>query len=167
MKAWQHWVGPLGRRGTKLGSPSVLATEPNEWMDRFRELAIGSDWHFTCLHVYAPDADLLPDLIGHFYYKFGKMIWVTAFGCRHDPARPVKYPKSPCGDQAHVSRTIREMVDFFERDGRVAAYAYPDRNEYCDICAAVDEGEKKLTKSGQAYLDAISRYSSRNRTRER
>ncbi|KAG6211555.1 hypothetical protein E4U35_002348 [Claviceps purpurea] len=49
------------------------------------------------------------------------------------------------------------MVDYFEADTRVAASAYPDLNEHCAPCAAIDENKHTLTESSQTYLDAISK----------
>ncbi|KAG6127919.1 hypothetical protein E4U38_005997 [Claviceps purpurea] len=79
---------------------------------------------------------------------------------RVHPAEPAETPlwtKWPgAGTKKYVNRLIRDTVDYFEADTHVAASAYPDLDEHCAPCAAIDENKHTLTESGQTYLDAIS-----------
>ncbi|KAG5943405.1 hypothetical protein E4U59_000450 [Claviceps monticola] len=137
---WKHYIAELGKRETSLGAPAVMASSDERWLNEFLHMKLEWDWAFTAIHIYEP------------------VIWVTEIGCRHDPARSVESTSSPCEDQAYVNRLIRDMVDYFEAETCVAAYAYPDLNEHCALCAAIDENKHTLTESGQTYSDAISKY---------
>lgn len=50
-----------------------------------------------------------------------------------------------------------DIVDLFESDDRVYAYAYTDGNGLGTVWPPTNDGQ--LTESGQTYLDAISKYS--------
>ncbi|KAG5976143.1 hypothetical protein E4U55_007484 [Claviceps digitariae] len=159
LKFWKIQNSSFGKRGSYLASPSVLATERDWWLYQFRITRIYWDWQMTAVHIYEPDITAVKRRIEHYWYFYGKMIWVTEFGCRHDSSRPVKFPVSPCTDQDYVNRLIQDMVDFFEADERVAAYAYPDHNEYCELCDPLDKNGTALSPAGKAYLEAIVKYS--------
>ncbi|KAG5940740.1 hypothetical protein E4U60_000315 [Claviceps pazoutovae] len=155
---WKHYLAELGKKGTSLGAPAVMASSDEWWLNEFRHMKLECDWAFTAIHIYEPDLDAVKHHIDRYFFWYAKAIWVTEFGCRHDPARSFEFTGSPCEDQAYVNRLIRDMVDYFEADIRVAAYAYPDLNEHCALCAAIDEHNHTLIESGQTYLDAISKY---------
>jgi hypothetical protein len=53
------------------------------------------------------------------YASYGKPIWVTEFACVDDVNGFV-----PCTDQGEINSFINDIVDLFESDSRVAAYAY-------------------------------------------
>ncbi|KAG6079246.1 hypothetical protein E4U31_003744 [Claviceps sp. LM219 group G6] len=157
-KLWKHHLAELGKKGTSLGTPAVIASSDDRWLNEFRHMKLEWDWAFTAIHIYEPNLDAVKHHIDRYFFWYVKVIWVTEFGCRHDPARFVEFTGSPCEDQAYVNRLIRDMVDYFEAETRVAAYAYPDLNENCALCTAIDENKHTLTESGQTYLDAISKY---------
>ncbi|KAG6015093.1 hypothetical protein E4U54_004246 [Claviceps lovelessii] len=161
-RLWRHQLARLRRRGTRMGSPTVLATQLDWWLVRYWQWA---DWQMTSIHIFEPDVAAFKKHIDHYWYWYGKQIWITEFGCRHDPAREVEFPRSPCNDQRYVNRLIRDLVQYFEDDDRIAAYAYPEENEWCELCAALDENEMSLTPAGDAYLRAIMPYSSVGRGR--
>ncbi|KAG6029719.1 hypothetical protein E4U40_000386 [Claviceps sp. LM458 group G5] len=157
-QSWRQYLAELGKKGTSLGTPAVMASSDDWWLRNFRQMQLEWDWAFTAIHIYEPDLDAVKNHIDRYFFWYVKVIWVTEFGCRHDPARSIEFTGSPCEDQAYVNRLIRDMVDYFEAETHVAAYAYPDLNENCALCAAIDENKHTLTESGQTYLDAISKY---------
>lgn len=64
---------------------------------------------------------------------------------------------TPCTDQNEINSFIMDIVDLFESDDRVYAYAYTDGNGLGTVWPPTKDGQ--LTESGQTYLDAISKYS--------
>jgi hypothetical protein len=62
----------------------------------------------------------------------------------------------PCTDQGEINNYISQIVDLFEADSRVYAYAYSDGEGLGDVWPMTQNG--KLSASGQAYLSAISKY---------
>ncbi|KAG6001070.1 hypothetical protein E4U21_004713 [Claviceps maximensis] len=158
LRLWEVQMAPLGRLGSMLASPSVLATDRDWWLAKFRRPPLSWDWQITAIHIYEPDLEGVKRRIFHYSYWYHKMIWVTEFGCRHDTSRSLQFHVSPCDDQEYVNRFIADVVEYFEADERVAAYAYPDRNEYCELCVPIDQNATALTPSGEAYLRAIIQY---------
>jgi hypothetical protein len=62
----------------------------------------------------------------------------------------------PCTDQGEINNYIAQIVDLFEADDRVHAYAYSDGEGLGDVWPTVKNGQ--LSASGQAYLNALKKY---------
>jgi hypothetical protein len=62
----------------------------------------------------------------------------------------------PCTDQGEIDSFISDIVDLFEADDRVYAYAYSDGEGLGSVWPTVQNGA--LSPSGKAYLNAISKY---------
>lgn len=94
---------------------------------------------------------IFPSLSSPDYNKYGKPLWVTEFACVDDSSSFI-----PCTDQGEINQYISDIVDLFESDSRVAAYAYSDGYGLGDVWPTTKNG--KLSASGEAYLAALSRH---------
>ena len=63
----------------------------------------------------------------------------------------------PCTDQGQINNHIQQVVDLFEQDERVYAYAYSNGWGLGDVWP-MWKSDGSLSESGQTYLNAISKY---------
>jgi hypothetical protein len=135
-----------------LASHSTIPEQAAEtWLKQFSE-QISTDFDFTAIHVNKNNMDgVKADLVSslnrptssaltrhskNHYASYGKPIWVTEFACVDGKlccsfSREPKFTHftdqngfTPCTDQGEINNYINQIVDLFESDGRVAAYAY-------------------------------------------
>ncbi|KXN81340.1 Alkali-sensitive linkage protein 1 [Leucoagaricus sp. SymC.cos] len=150
VKEWESLMGPLGRRGTKIGSPSMCKQADETWLKEFAG-KISTRWDFTAIHVNKNNLDGVKKDIDHYWNTYRKPIWVTEFACVND-----HNTFQPCTNQQHINTFIHQIVDYFEQDNRVFAYAYSNGEGLGDVWPMMHGG--KFSESGQTYLNAISKY---------
>lgn len=148
---WDSVVAPWKDKGSILLSPSMChQAAESGWLPPF-EAAISTPWDVTNIHINKNSMDGVKADIDHYYNTYGKPIWVTEFACVDDSTSFV-----PCTDQTEIDTFIADIVDLFEADSRVYAYAYSDGEGLGSVWPTVSNGA--LSASGQAYLSAISKY---------
>ncbi len=89
--------------------------------------------------------------LDYYWTTYGKPMWITEFACVDDANG-----FTPCTDQTQINTFINEIVDLFENDSRVYAYAYSTGEGLGDVWPLWSGSG--LTASGQTYLNAISKY---------
>lgn len=148
-QVWKDLVAPFGAAGSKLVSPSMCRQIDEEWLTPFQQA--GGNWDITNVHVNKNSLAGAKASIDYYYNKYGKPIWVTEFACVDDA-----HNFTPCSDPGQQVQFLNDVVDFFQNDPRVAAYA---------ISNGIGLGTWQLTDSsgglttvGNAYLNAIKKY---------
>ncbi|KAJ3471972.1 hypothetical protein NLG97_g11400 [Lecanicillium saksenae] len=91
--------------------------------------------------------------IDHYWNKYQKPIWVTEFACVKDSPS-----WEPCQDQGQINRFINDIVDLFEKNEHVMAYAYTDGNGLSQNWLPTNNDGSQLSESGRTYLNAIKKY---------
>ncbi|KAJ7928945.1 glycosyl hydrolase catalytic core-domain-containing protein [Mycena leptocephala] len=150
VQIWEQYIAPFKAKGTKLGSPSMCKQAAETWLKQFSE-QISTDFDFTAIHVNKNNMDGVKADLNH-YASYGKPIWVTEFACVDD-----SNGFTPCTDQGEINNYINQIVDLFESDGRVAAYAYSNGEGLGNVWPMTN-GNGDLTESGRTYINAISKY---------
>ncbi|KAK7757535.1 hypothetical protein SLS62_000550 [Diatrype stigma] len=150
---WNQLIAPWGDQGSLLGSPSMCLQKDESWLQQFNGQQLSRSWDFTAIHIYKPDMAGVQEDIDHYWNTYGKPIWVTEFGCVFDQDN-----FTPCSDQGQVSQWISDVVDLFENNEHVLAYAYTDGGGLGEVWPPTSSDGSSLSQSGQAYLDAISKY---------
>ncbi|KAF7312412.1 Glyco-hydro-cc domain-containing protein [Mycena indigotica] len=147
---WEQYIAPFKAKGTKLGSPSMCHQAAETWLKQFSK-QISTDWDFTNIHVNKNNMAGVRADLDH-YASYGKPIWVSEFACVDDSTG-----FEPCTDQGQINKFISDIVDLFESDGRVAAYAYSNGMGLGNVWP-MTTSSGALSASGKAYLAAISKY---------
>lgn len=150
---WNEMIAPWGEKGSLLGSPSMCTQKDETWLQQFRDESLARDWDFTAIHVYKPNMNGVQEDIDHYWETYGKPIWVTEFGCVYD-----QDGFTPCSDQGEINQWISDVVDLFENNDHVMAYAYTDGGGLGDAWLPTNEDGSELSESGRTYLEAISKY---------
>lgn len=150
---WNSMIVPKGNEGALLGSPSMCMQKDETWLKKFQSSGLARDWDFTAIHVYKPDMKGVQEDIDHYWNTYKKPIWVTEFGCVHDQDN-----FTPCSDQGEINNWIRNVVDLFEQNEHVMAYAYTDGGGLGTAWLPTVNNGQALSESGKTYLDAISKY---------
>ncbi|KAJ7801286.1 hypothetical protein B0H14DRAFT_3489802 [Mycena olivaceomarginata] len=117
MQIWEQYIAPFKEKGTKLGSPSMCKQAAETWLNQFSQ-QISTDWDFTTVHVNKNNMIGVKADLDH-YASYDKPLWVTEFACVDDVNG-----FTPCTDQEEINDYINQIVDLFQTDSRVAAYAY-------------------------------------------
>ncbi|TFK28195.1 hypothetical protein FA15DRAFT_91132 [Coprinopsis marcescibilis] len=147
---WETYIAPMRAKGAKVGSPSMCKQADETWLASFQKKA-KTPWDFTAIHINKNNMAGVRKDIEH-YAQYGKPIWVTEFACVND------YPNFvPCTNQAEINKFIYDVVDLFEKEPRVYAYAYSNGLGLGNVWPLTTK-DGKLSASGQTYLSAISRY---------
>lgn len=146
---WNSVIAPWAGKGSLLGSPSMCKQADETWLTPFKN-DISVQWDFTAIHVNKNNMAGVKLDIDHYWNTYGKPIWVTEFACVDDSNW------TPCTDQSEINTYINNIVDLFESDSRVYAYAYSDGLGLGSVWPTVSNGQ--LSQSGQTYLNAISKY---------
>lgn len=136
-QVWNEYVAPLGEKGSVLLSPSMCKQAAESgWLGPF-EQQITRTWDITNIHVNKNNMDGVRADIDHYWNTYGQRpIWVTEFACVNDVDG-----FTPCTDQAEIDQYIRDIVDLFENDSRVHAYAYSDGIGLGDAWPTVKNGQ--------------------------
>ncbi|KAJ7030429.1 glycosyl hydrolase catalytic core-domain-containing protein [Mycena alexandri] len=150
VSVWEAHIAPFKAKGTKLGSPSMCKQVAETWLKQFSE-QISTDWDFTNIHVNKNNMDGVRADLDH-YASYGKPIWVSEFACVDDSTG-----FEPCTDQGEINTFINDIVDLFQGDSRVAAYAYSNGEGLGSVWPMVDSNGN-LQESGKTYIAAISKY---------
>ncbi|UZP42869.1 hypothetical protein NXS19_010685 [Fusarium pseudograminearum] len=153
VELWNSLIAPKGQQGALLGSPAMCMQKDEKWLKEFSTAGLSKTWDFTAIHIYKPDMTGVQADIDYYGNTYGKPIWVTEFGCVYDQNN-----FTPCSDQGQINKWISDIVDLFEKNEHVAAYAYTDSGGLGQAWLPTTDGGKKLSQSGQAYLSAISKY---------
>lgn len=149
---WNDMIAPWGDKGSLLGSPSMCAQKDESWLKKFKAAGPARDWDFTAVHIYKPDMDGVQQDLDYYWNTYQKPIWVTEFGCVYD-----QDGFTACDDQGQINQWISDVVDLFEANEHVMAYAYTNGG-LSDAWSATNDDDSGLSESGQTYLDAISKY---------
>lgn len=150
---WDSTIAPWKAKGSTLISPSMChqaAEQYTQWLAGFSG-QISTSWDITNLHINKNSMDGVKADIDYYYTTYGKPIWVTEFACVDDSTGFV-----PCTDQSEINTFINDIVDLFESDDRIQAYAYSTGEGLSSQWDMISNGA--LTESGQTYLSAISKY---------
>lgn len=118
---WDSTIAPWKAKGSTLISPSMChqaAEQYTQWLAGFSG-QISTSWDITNLHINKNSMDGVKADIDYYYTTYGKPIWVTEFACVDDSTGFV-----PCTDQSEINTFINDIVDLFESDDRIQAYAY-------------------------------------------
>jgi len=150
VSVWEQYIAPFKAKGTKIGSPSMCHQAAETWLKQFSQ-QISTDWDFTNIHVNKNSMDGVKADLDH-YAAYGKPIWISEFACVDDSNGFV-----PCTDQDEINDYINDIVDLFESDGRVAAYAYSNGEGLGNVWP-MTTSSGALSQSGKTYLAAISKY---------
>ncbi|KAJ7170778.1 glycosyl hydrolase catalytic core-domain-containing protein [Mycena crocata] len=150
VQLWEQYIAPFKAKGTKLGSPSMCKQAAETWLASFAK-QIDTDWDFTAIHVNKNNMAGVRKDIDH-YAQYGKPIWVTEFACVDD-----ENGFTPCTDQGEINDYINDIVDLFESDGRIAAYAYSNGYGLGNVWP-MTTSSGALSASGKTYVAAISKY---------
>ncbi|KAJ7285082.1 glycosyl hydrolase catalytic core-domain-containing protein [Mycena rebaudengoi] len=149
VRLWEEQIAPFKSKGSKLGSPSMCKQLAETWLKDFSN-QIKTDWDFTAVHINKNNMAGVRADIDH-YAQYGKPLWITEFACVDDSSSFI-----PCTNQGQINGFINDIVDVFESDGRVAAYAYSNGMGLGDVWPMWKDGH--LTESGQTYINAVSKY---------
>lgn len=147
---WEQYIAPFKAKGTKLVSPSMCKQVAETWLKDFSE-QITTDWDLTNVHINKNNMAGVNADLDH-YASYGKPLWITEFACVDD-----SNGFTPCSDQGEINSFINDIVDLFEGDSRVAAYAYSN-GEGLGSVWPMTTSSGDLSESGQTYLSAISKY---------
>jgi len=147
---WNNLVAPMGKRGTLLGSPSMCKQADEDWLTPFGQKT-GFNWNFTAIHINKNSMDGVRKDIDHYWNTYKKPIWVTEFACVND-----NWQFTPSEDQNEINNYINQIVDLFEGDSRIFAYAYSNGYGLGSKWPMWNNGQ--LSESGRTYLNAISKY---------
>ncbi|WVQ84826.1 hypothetical protein IAT38_006983 [Cryptococcus sp. DSM 104549] len=150
---WDSTIAPWKDQGSVLLSPSMChqaAEQYTGWLSSFSS-QISTSWDVTNIHVNKNSMDGVKADIDYYYNTYGKPIWVTEFACVDDSTDFV-----PCTDQSEINTFIQDIVNLFEADERVHAYAYSNGDGLSDEWMMVVDGT--LTESGQTYITAVAQY---------
>ncbi|KAF9448328.1 glycoside hydrolase family 128 protein [Macrolepiota fuliginosa MF-IS2] len=167
VREWEGLMAPLKKRGTKIGSPSMCKQADETWLEAFSK-KINTPWDFTAIHVNKDNLDgVKEDIVrrpiqdkptttnrieqDHYWSTYGKPIWVTEFACVND-----RNTFQPCTNQQEIDAFIQQVVDYFEHDSRVYAYAFSNGEGLGNVWPMMQNGV--FSESGKAYLAAISKY---------
>ncbi|CZT20274.1 uncharacterized protein RCC_06132 [Ramularia collo-cygni] len=150
---WNQYVAPYGDKGALLGSPAMCLQKDEAWLKRFVQKPLDHQFDFTAIHVYKPDMDGVRADIDYYWKTYGKPIWVTEFACVYDQNN-----FKACEDQGQINQWIRDVVDLFQGDDRVRAYAYTDGGGLGKAWLPTNSAGTALSESGRTYLNAISKY---------
>jgi hypothetical protein len=150
---WNQYIAPKGNSGALLGSPSMCLQKDEAWLKRFVMKPLDRSFDFTAIHVYKPDMAGVRADIDYYWNQYGKPIWVTEFACVYDQDN-----FTPCTDQGQINQWIRDVVNLFEGDGRVKAYAYTDGGGLGKAWLPTNSAGTALSESGRTYLGAIRKY---------
>lgn len=153
VKLWNQYIAPKGKQGSLLGSPAMCSQKDENWLQSFNKKPLDKSWDFTAIHVYKPDMKGVQADIDHYWNTYKKPIWVTEFGCVFD-----QQGFKPCTDQGQINQWIRDVVDLFEKNPNVLAYAYTDGGGLGKAWLPTNDQGTALSESGKTYLDAISKY---------
>ncbi|PRP88284.1 hypothetical protein PROFUN_03393 [Planoprotostelium fungivorum] len=145
---WNNWVAPMGKRGTLLGSPSMCKQADEDWLTPFGQRT-NFNWNFTNIHINKNSMAGVKKDIDYYYKKYQKPIWVSEFACVND-----YWQFTPSSNQTEINIFINQIVDLFEADSRIYAYAYSNGYGLGNVWPMWKNGT--LSESGRTYLNAIS-----------
>ncbi|KAL7931277.1 glycoside hydrolase family 128 protein [Trichoderma chlorosporum] len=149
---WNSLIAPMGQKGALLGSPAMCRQKDESWLKQFNQQPLTRSWDFTSIHIFKPDMTGVQADIDYYWNTYQKPLWVTEFACVFDQNN-----FTPCTDQNQINQWISDIVDLFEANEHVLAYAYTDGLGLGSAWPPVNS-DGSLSQSGQAYLTAISKY---------
>lgn len=148
---WNELMVPKGQAGSLLLSPSMCKQMAEDgWLRQF-QAKISRDFDITNVHINKNNIQGVKDSLDYYWNTYKKPIWVTEFACVNDVNGFV-----PCTDQGQINSYIQQVVDLFEADERVYAYAFSNGYGLGDVWPMWSGNG--LSQSGQTYLNAISKY---------
>ncbi len=156
--AWEQWIAPHAHAGAKLISPSMAMQKDETWLAPFLK-AIKTQPDIIAVHIFQDNMDGVKGVLDHFA-QYGKKLWVTEFAVINYQGPSPKY-----ADQATVDSMLKQMVDLFESDDRVAAYSVSDANNgpYGDLTP--NQAGQSLSQTGKSYLASVEQATGKNQRR--
>ncbi|KAL7921305.1 glycosyl hydrolase catalytic core domain-containing protein [Trichoderma austrokoningii] len=127
VSSWNSLIAPMGQKVAVLGSPAMCRQKDESWLKQFNQQQLTKSWDFTSIHIFKPDMSGVQADIDYYWNTYQKPLWT--------------------GD----------IVDLFEANEHVLAYAYTDGLGLGSVWPPVNS-DGSLSQSGQAYLNAISKY---------
>ena len=146
VSTWEEYIAPLGNAGALLISPAMCKQLDEDFLMPFQQ-AISTPSDVVAVHIYKTNVDDVKKVLDYYGNKYGKPMWVTEFGCVDDTSF------TPCWEQWRANQFVNDVVNLFENDNRVYAYAPADVGNSWAIGSA-----GALTETGQTYLNAVKRY---------
>lgn len=146
VSTWEEYIAPLGNAGALLISPAMCKQLDEDFLMPFQQ-AISTPSDVVAVHIYKTNVDDVKKVLDYYGNKYGKPMWVTEFGCVDDTSF------TPCWEQWRANQFVNDVVNLFENDNRVYAYAPADVGNSWTIGSA-----GALTETGQTYLNAVKRY---------
>ncbi|WWD20455.1 hypothetical protein CI109_104931 [Kwoniella shandongensis] len=150
---WNSVIAPWKSQGSLLISPSMChqkAEEYIQWLAGFTK-QISTPFDIVNLHINKNSMEGVKADLDYYWSVYQKPMWVTEFACVDDSSSFI-----PCTDQGEINSYINDIVDLFEADDRVYAYAYSNGEGLGDVWPMTVNGA--LTQSGQTYINAVSKY---------
>ncbi|KAJ9113178.1 hypothetical protein QFC22_006017 [Naganishia vaughanmartiniae] len=148
---WNELVGPWAAKGSILIGPSMCKQAAESgWLEPFME-AVHVKPTVTNVHINKNSREGIMADLDH-YASYGLPMIVTEFACVNDVNGFV-----PSEDQAEINNFIEMIVEILENDPRVIGYAFSSGDGLGGTWKLVSSGST-LSESGQAYLNAISKY---------
>lgn len=148
---WNTYFAKMGRRGTKLLSPSMAKQKDENWLTPFKAL-ITYPWDYTSIHINVNTLDKVKADVDYYLAKYQKPIWVSEFSCIVTSS-----PWTPCTNQTMINDYINQVVPYFEKHPNITAYGYSTGNGLGTVWPLTDKSGN-LQASGRTYLAAISKY---------
>ncbi|GAA5859994.1 hypothetical protein JCM8547_003049 [Rhodosporidiobolus lusitaniae] len=151
---WDSLMGPLKENGTLLGSPSMCKQyDESGWLTPF-DNATKNKFDFVAIHVNKNSIKSVRKDIDHYWNAYGQRpIWVTEFACVDDAN-----DFTVSTNQTEINLFISDIVDLFEADERVFAYAYSNGQGLGSVWPAWDSTTGALSESGKTYLAKLQQY---------
>lgn len=146
---WNELIAP--KSNSLLISPSWCKQIHEEYMKPFTA-GISRPYDITNVHINKNNMDGVRAAIDH-YAQYNKPLWITEFACVDDSTG-----FTPCTDEGQITQFIYDIVDLFENDSRVHAYAFSNGLGLGDAWRLTEGDGNTLTAAGRAYLNAISKY---------
>ncbi|UZJ56061.1 hypothetical protein CBS101457_005381 [Exobasidium rhododendri] len=153
-RKWDQVMRAHKEKGVALISPSCAKQLDENWMGPFlNKVEVKPD--MVSVHAFSDDPEFILKVLDH-YRQFGYKMAVTEFAC-------INFRENKKCNQEQTIAFIYRAVEIFENDDQVLLYSYPDTTNG-DYGLLTENGQgKKLSKTGWAYRDAISKHSKAKR----
>jgi hypothetical protein len=146
--AWNQYIAPLGNAGSLLISPAMCMQQYENFITPFQK-SINTPFDVIAVHIYIDTIAGVKAVLDYYWSKYQKPMWVTEFGCVHNPSGSF----TGCTSQSLATQFMTDAVNLFQNDYRVYAYAPQNAGN------AWKMGEAgRLTVTGTAYLNAIKKF---------
>lgn len=152
--AWNKWIVPHGEAGSVLISPSMAKQADETWLKPFLS-KVSRQPDAIGVHIFQNDPSKVGRILDHFA-QYNKPMWITETACINYQNGAHDYCTKEQSDNY-----IATVIDMFEKDDRVAAYAISDAYNGDNMALTPDHNGSKLSSAGQTFKAAIAKYASK------